>query len=96
MISSVLIALQLVTGATGRVGQLTVRKILEMYPRVLVRAVVNDIAKGKKVLKEEEADFGVKLEVRGVPWLTTKTIQHYAVLVVKMWSIYDVYELIEI
>lgn len=67
MISSVLIALQLVTGATGRVGQLTVRKILEMYPRVLVRAVVNDIAKGKKVLKEEEADFGVKLEVRGVP-----------------------------
>lgn len=52
------------TGASGRVGQLTVRKILEMYPRVLVRAVVNDFSKGTRLLQEEKSDFGVKLEVR--------------------------------
>lgn len=59
--------LKVVTGATGRVGQLTVRKILEMYPRVLVRAVVNDLAKGNKVLEEEKSNYGVKVEVSFAP-----------------------------
>lgn len=55
---------QVVTGATGRVGQLAVRRILELFPNVLVRAVVNDLSKGKRVLKDESDEFGVKLEVR--------------------------------
>lgn len=55
--------LQVVTGATGRVGALAVRRLLELYPRVLVRAVVNDFAKGSRLLKEEKDDYGIKLEV---------------------------------
>lgn len=54
---------QVVTGATGRVGQLAVRRILELYPKVLVRAVVNDFSKGTRLLQEEKNKYGVKLEV---------------------------------
>ena len=53
----------MVTGATGRVGQLAVRRLLELYPKVLVRAVVNDFAKGSRLLKEEKDTYGIKLEV---------------------------------
>lgn len=51
------------TGATGRVGSLAVRRLLELYPKVLVRAVVNDLAKGSRLLKEEQDKYGIKLEV---------------------------------
>lgn len=54
----------MVTGATGRVGQLAVKRILELYPKVLVRAVVNDFSKGSRLLKEEKDTYGIKLEVR--------------------------------
>lgn len=54
---------QVVTGATGRVGSLAVRRLLELYPKVLVRAVVNDFAKGSRLLKEEKDTYGIKLEV---------------------------------
>lgn len=54
---------QVVTGATGRVGQLAVRRILELYPRVLVRAISDDYSKGVRVLKKEKDDFGIRLEV---------------------------------
>lgn len=54
---------QVVTGATGRVGSLAVRRLLELYPKVLVRAVVNDLAKGNRLLNEEKDKYGVKLEV---------------------------------
>lgn len=54
---------QVVTGATGRVGSLAVRRLLELYPRVLVRAVVNDYAKGTRLLKDEIDKYGIKLEV---------------------------------
>lgn len=54
----------MVTGATGRVGSLAVRRLLELYPNVLVRAVVTDMAKGKRLLKEEIDKYGIKLEVR--------------------------------
>lgn len=53
----------MVTGATGRVGSLAVRRILELYPKVLVRAVVNDYAKGSRLLKGEKDKYGIKLEV---------------------------------
>eukprot|EP00752_Nemacystus_decipiens_P003769 g3470.t1 len=52
-----------VTGATGRVGSLAVRRLLELYPKVLVRAVVNDLAKGSRLLKEEKDKYGIKLEI---------------------------------
>ncbi|CAB1121219.1 unnamed protein product [Ectocarpus sp. CCAP 1310/34] len=52
-----------VTGATGRVGSLAVRRLLELYPNVLVRAVVTDMAKGKRLLKEEIDKYGIKLEI---------------------------------
>lgn len=54
---------QVVTGATGRVGSLAVRRLLELYPNVLVRAVVNDLAKGSRLLKDEKDKYGIKLEV---------------------------------
>ena len=54
---------QVVTGATGRVGSLAVRRLLELYPKVLVRAFVNDLAKGSRLLKEEQDKYGIKLEV---------------------------------
>ncbi|CAN0104293.1 unnamed protein product, partial [Ectocarpus fasciculatus] len=53
-----------VTGATGRVGSLAVRRVLELYPNVLVRAIVTDMAKGKRLLKEEIDKYGIKLEAR--------------------------------
>lgn len=53
----------MVTGATGRVGSLAVRRLLELYPKVLVRAVVNDFNKGSRLLKEEKDKYGIKLEV---------------------------------
>lgn len=53
----------MVTGATGRVGSLAVRRLLELYPNVLVRAAVNDLAKGSRLLKEEKDKYGIKLEV---------------------------------
>lgn len=55
---------KVVTGATGRVGSLAVRRVLELYPNVLVRAVVTDMAKGKRLLKEEIDKYGIKLEAR--------------------------------
>lgn len=54
---------QVVTGATGRVGSLAVRRLLELYPNVLVRAIVNDLAKGSRLLKDEKDKYGIKLEV---------------------------------
>lgn len=57
-------AKQVVTGATGRVGSLAVRRLLELYPKVLVRAIVNDFSKGSRLLKEEQDKYGIKLEVR--------------------------------
>lgn len=54
---------QVVTGATGRVGSLAVRRLLELYPQVLVRAVVNDYAKGCRLLEEDIDKYGIKLEV---------------------------------
>ena len=53
----------MVAGATERVGQLAVRRILELYDQVLVRAVVSDFSTGIRVLREEQATYGVKLEV---------------------------------
>ncbi|CAM9408799.1 unnamed protein product [Ascophyllum nodosum] len=52
-----------VAGATERVGQLAVRRILELYDQVLVRAVVSDFSTGIRVLREEQATYGVKLEI---------------------------------
>lgn len=63
ILTGVYYVLQVVTGATGRVGALAVRRLLELYPRVLVRAIVNDFAKGSRLLKEEKDDYGIKLEV---------------------------------
>ncbi|CAM9331010.1 unnamed protein product [Choristocarpus tenellus] len=54
-----------VTGASGRVGQLTIRRILEMYPWVLVRAVGPSKAKVKKTISAEIVDYMDRIEVVG-------------------------------
>ncbi|CAM9812464.1 unnamed protein product [Discosporangium mesarthrocarpum] len=54
-----------VTGATGRVGQLAVRRILELFPSVLVRAVGPDSSKVLKALSTEFGTYSNRLKVMG-------------------------------